>query len=1377
MSHHVRCFAFFCAAVVLTAQSNTGTIQGRVTDPSGAGVPSARLTVTQVGTNRIIKIQTNTEGNYVVPALQPVVYTVSAEADGFSKGEVRDVKVDTAGVSTVDITLKVGAVTETVSVSGEAPLLQTFSGAQQQTVDQRTINEVPLNGRNTLELALTLPGVSGSAGTEFSELTTNEPVPGRELAINGGRVGTTQFQADGANVTSIALGRMSIAFSPDSIQEFSVQQSNYSAQFAQAGGAIIQQTTKSGTNEFHGTGFWFHRQRAFTANPFDTTRTAVTNFDNRPPLRRQQLGAIVTGPVWIPKVYNGRNKTFFMASYEPTRQLASNPGGPSNVRVPTEREISGDFSQSFVYFRNAQGVIRTEPYALLYNQFIRRPDGSLALRPNPAYNPALPASATNFTYQNRNFPLFNPNDPDPARRGRVLVDESGRSLVNPATQRILRELYPAPNITDPSLVAQLLGANYSFFRRTIYNDDRFTVKIDHNITDANRLSVRYTDQPQFGNRQQRDPIQNGLISDANTSRQILANLTSSPRPTMTNEFRANYVYGSFGRNFPEQLLNEDFTSKYLNTGGPGAGAVNLLGYGMARFYDGGNPFGVSGQNSGANFDAIGFNSPQDVGFNKEHTYSVTDDFSWVKGNMTWKFGFAASHLQLNQSNLGVGSLAGGRFFWDRLQTAEQNCNTNPLGGTAPNCAAAVTGGDKFASFLLGVPTGVQVQTENLSVPYYYRWKNIGAYVQNDWRVTPNLTLNLGLRYQYQSPRWEKFNRQGLLNLDRIEPNPFVRDAAGNPLPAPVFEYAGVDGRSRYVSTPVKDVFEPRFGFAWVPGWSWNADRKFVVRGGYGMTHGVLMGNDREPIPNLGSQTATGYRQISYILGANDVNTPNNVATCGLARCGDPSLPMQFGYNNPVLASDPTLFTIPQSGLIRPGDTAGSTQLGNLRQNVLYQSTGVVANKEYRLPTVHNFSLQTEYSLRETTVLRVSYQGSRGRHLFGPSINLNRLDQFTGKFPYPGFSGRLSNAIFVLDPTNTNSWYNAAVVELERRFSKGLQFRFNYTFSKTMDDSSGGIRFPIPNNSFNNSSLDLPILRNQNPYNTSLDRSLSSTHTPHIVNLVALWDLPFGRGQRFFNGGGWKDHFIGGWNINGLSRFRSGFPLSVPLGVSNSFDIGTPGGSLRPDIVPGVSLQNPEWSREVAWRGVPFINPKAFAFPDPGKYGNAPRNLDAQYPWIRTFDFSVFKRISPFENKRRYFELRGEFFNVLNMKNYSPNPNVTNLVSGANQNPLTTGTSPNFTPVPNVQNRFKNLTAPGVWDAIMAKYYGTPVDTAIASLPGPGAGGSGCPANSTELSAANQTASLSPACVARSLNLGGNLGALGANSIAPRTVQLALKFYF
>lgn len=1370
----VALLAAFMLSTSLTAQSNFGGLRGTVTDPSGAVVPDATVTITDAGTSARIVLKTTAEGIYAAPALRPVFYNITVEAKGFQKLTISDVKVDTAKLQTLDAVLKPGEVTTTVEVTGEAPLLQTYTGAHTNTVDQKTINEVPLNGRNTLELALMLPGASGGAGTEFSELTTNDPMPGRELSINGGRAGSTQFLADGANVTSLALSRMSISFTPDTIQEFSVQQANYSAQFAQAG-AIIQQTTKSGTNQLRGSAYWFHRQKAFTATPFAAQRSPVTNYDARPPLRRQQLGATIGGPVVIPKIYDGRNRTFFFASYEPTRQLSSNPSGPTYSRVPTPDEIKGDFSKTLVYFRNTAGVVTTQQIAPLYRQFNRMADGTLTYIPNPNFNPALAPSVTNARFMYRGFEMFNPNDPDPARRGRVLVDATGRSYVNPISARIAEELYPTPNITNPNQIADLLGANYVYFRRTEYKDDRYTARIDHRINEAHQVYGRYTYQPQFGDRMFRDPVQSGLISDANKSRQILGAWTWTPRPTMVNEFRANYVYGDFGRNFPSELLGKDYTSEYLDIGGPGKGAVNLLGYGMARFYDGGALRGVSGSTSGAAMDSAGFSQPQDVGKNREHSYSVTNDFSWYRGSWTLKMGFSAAYLELNQANLGVGSLAGGRFSWDPNITADRNCSTTPIGGTYPDCSGQILTGDKFAAFMLGVPQWAQVQTENLSIPYYYRWKNMGGYFQGDWKAMRSLTLNLGVRYQYQSPRWEHFNRQGSLNMNRIEGNPFVLDSAGNPRPAPVFEYAGFNGRSRYLVPPQKDVFEPRFGFAWTPEFDWNSSRKFVIRGGYGITHGVLMGNDREPIPNIGSQTFSSFRSISYILGANDWQPPSNSATCGLARCPEINVPMQFGYNNMVLASDPLMFNLPSSGVIRPSDAAATTAARPVaRQDVRYQATGVVADQMSRIPTIQNYSLLLQYEALPSTVLTAGYQGSRGTGLFGAPYNINRVSPFTGAIPYPGFSGRVSNSIFVIDPTNAASTYHAMIVELERRYYEGLQFRFNYTWSKAIDDNSGGIKFPIPNNSFSNASADVPLTRLQNPYDSRSERAPAATDTPHAFNLMAFYEVPVGKGRRFLNNTGWADHAIGGWQLGGLSRIRSGYPISVTLGVANALDTGLPGGAIRPDLIPGVPLINPNWTPETA-QFTPYVNPRAFSWPEPGRYGNAARNYSSfRLPWVQSFDLSAHKRITPWKESRRYFEFRVEIFNVLNHKTFHPNFN-TNLFSGGAQNPLLAGQSPNFTPVAGVENRNRNLTAPGVWDAIIAKSTGVAVDAAIANLPGPGAGGLGCPSNAAELS--QQVRALSPACVARATTLNTSFYRLNQNTIQSRIVQFALKFYF
>ncbi len=1362
-------------APALFAQSNFGGISGRVTDVSGGAVAGAKVVVRNLGTGASQTLSSNSEGQFVVNGLPPVLYEISVESPGFQRTTVQDLKVDTARISSLDIVLRPGSVSEQVTVTGEAPVMQTVSGAVTNTIDEKTIVEMPLNGRNTIQLALVLPGVAGSAGTEISEFTTNEALPGRELTINGGRIGSSQFYADGTNVTSVALSRSSVSFSPDTIQEFTILQSNYSAKYAQAGGAIIQQTTKSGTNELRGTAYWFHRQKAFTANPFAAQRSAVTNFDNRPPLRRQQLGVVVGGPVVIPKVYQGQNKTFWLFSYEPTRQVTSDPGGPRFVRVPTDLEINGDFSRSLVYTRvPGQGVV-TQPWATLYNQYDRRGDGSLVQRPNPAFNPALPASANNPAYAfNFLATPFNPNDPDPLRRGRVLVDANGRSLVNPLAQRMLRELYPRPNISDPAIIADLLGANYAYFRRTNYEDDRFTVRLDHRFNDRNLVYGRWTEQPQFGDRFFRDPVSSGLVSDQNRSRQIMANWTSNFSPAMINELRLSYIGARFARSFPDELQNRDLTSEYLKLGGAGDGSPNILGFGGARFFPGATPTGANGVSSGAAFDIVGFNQPQDVGRNTEHTYSIVNDFSWTRGAHTIQAGIAASHLQLNQSALGQGSLAGGRFNFSRNQTAERICSATPLAGNlaVPGCPGQVLGGDPFASFLLGVPDGLQVQTENLSNPYYYRWFNFGWYVQDDWRIRPNLTLNIGLRHQYQSPRWEKNNLQGQMNLDRLEPNPFSTPVAG--LPSPVFEFAGVDGRSRYLVSPQRADFEPRLGLAWVPGFAWNSSQRLVVRAGYGLTHGILMGNDREPVPNIGSQTFGGYRAYSVSLGNNDVQPPTNFVTCGLAIC-DPSLPMQFGYNNPVLAGDPSLFIVPSNGLIRPGDLGQPNQLGQRRQDVRYNAVGFVGDRNFRTPMVQNYSLQIQTRLMTNTFWTIGYQGSRGTRLQGMTYNINRPDPFTGEVPIRGYNSRFAGTgIFVLNPSNSASTYHALVTEVERRFYQGLQFRFNYTWSRFIDDSSGGINFPIPNNSFNNATGDVPLTRNQNPFNSRAERAPSATDIPHIFNVVTFWEIPAGRGKRWLNRNNVFAWVLGDWQVSALGKARAGYPVSVGLGQNNALDLGIPGGSQRPDLIPGVPLKNPQWTPENAWF-TSYVNPAAFAYPEPGQYGNFARNSSAlRLPWVRTFDLSLLKRIKPFRNERRFFEFRAEVFNFFNHKAVDRGTGTNiNLFSAGAQNALLQGGT--FAPIPGVQNRYSALRQPGVWDAIIARQQGVPTDVAIAALPGPGPSGVGCPANAAQLN--SPTATLSPACAARVLTVPGSFYVLNQNIVAPRTIQFALKLYF
>lgn len=1298
-----------CSALPTFGQSNFGSIRGAVKDADGLVLPGVTITVTDEGTAQSTVVITDDTGAFVAPALRPVYYTVKAELPGFKAAAVSRVKVDTARDTRVDLVLAPGGVEESVDVVAAAPTLRTESGAVTLTVDQRTIQTLPLNGRNTLELTLTLPGTTGNAGSELSELGTNLPLPGRELIVNGGRPGSTQFFADGANTTSVGLARTSVSFSPDAIEEFSVQQSNYSAQYAQAGGGIVNQTTKSGTNTLRGSAYWFFRDKALTATPFNAQRVPQLNFDARPPLERHQAGVTLGGPV-------RRNRTFFFASYEPSRETRSNPSGASFARVPTDEEMAGDFRNSVVYLQNGSTV----PYPQMYAQFERLADGTLAYRANPAFNPSQPESAANPRFQYDNFPMFDGN-------GRVLA-LNGVSWVNPASQRILRELMPRPNI-ERITSGPNADANFLYFRRTENRDDRYSMRVDHRLASGQNVYGRFTYTPSDGDRYMIDPIRQGLVSDTTRASQSLLAWNATLGSRVVNELRLSYVYGNFSRDFPSALLDRDFTTPLLDLGGPGLGTPNYLGYGLADFRDLQRPNG----GNGAQFPSMGLNGPQNVGKERNHIYSLIDDFTYVRGRHTFKTGVAAYVRLFNVAANGYGYQAGGRWNFSPNQTRNAYCSANPVGGTIPNCAQNNATGDAFASFLLGVPNTLFAY-ENIAQPYYYRWRDIGAYVQDDWKIRENLTLNLGVRYQYQSPRWEKFDRQGALNLDRLEANPFSSARAGVPAnqPAPVFEFSGVDGRSRYLVEPQYLDVEPRFGFSWLPSARW------VVSGGYGLAHVPLYGNNKAPFPNLGTR-ADDFRRFNVLYGTSARFDPSNVFFNGAAR-PEANIPLQFGYNNIVYRPDPGLFDIPAEGVLRPGDVNAAG-----RQDARYSQTGYARNDEFTTPYVQSYSLQLQRDLGAQTTLTVGYQGSRGTNLSIGTININQIDPFQSNplqaQPYPGFNGPGDGRIAVLDVTRGTSQYNALIASLDRRFSQGLSFRFNYTFSRSEDDTSGGIDYDLANLSGQDQGSIL-IQRIQNPADLDSEWAVSSFDTPHVLNFSGLWELPFGSGRRFLDRGGWVNLLAGGWQVSALGRLYSGYPVTVALGNANQVRDGGIGAAIRPNLVPGVPIVNPDWRRENA-ATTPYVNLRAFSIPDPGTYGNAPRNFsDARLPWVKVFDLSVSKTV-PFLGRGRTLQFRADVFNLFNMKALTTNFN-TSLFSGLAQN------------LPGQANRYANLS-PEVWDAILRND--------PTGLPGETTAPAGQP--------------LSPRGVYQDLvgRVNGGFYRLNQNSILSRTIQLAVRVQF
>jgi hypothetical protein len=1170
------------------AQSNKGGLNGTVFDESGGVVAGASVVITNLGTNESLQLKTSDAGSFSAPVLDPVEYSVTVAHPGFRDTVLPRVKVDTATVSTLKITLKLGEVTAEVSVAAEAPpLITRGSGTPGQTITERQIVEMPLNNRSVLDLALTVGNVTGATGTEDPEMGSEIPTPGFNLFVNGGRAGSTAILADGARNTGVGLGRAVVTFSPDTVREFTVQTSNFSAEFGQTGGGVINMSTKSGSNRYEGLGYWYHRNPALNAAPF-TTATV-----NRPQANRKQhqLGITVGGPVEIPKLfggYDGRNRTFFFAAFEPRYYYDSTP---LNTLVPTEAMRRGDFTDLVT----VNGGLTTRDVAqrlglqwqpvTIYNQF--------ELVGNQLRRRTLAAGES--------FPEF-PNNTIPA------------AMLDPLAQDLLKYLpLPGEYFLDGGQLRNYADAN---FIRNL--EKRLTTKLDHNLTVNNRLSGRYTQVPIRGDRGRsgfkvgRDEVNTGG-TDYSWSRQMLLTDTHVFSASMLNELRLNYTYGRFTRNFPPGF--DAMSGRNLSTE---LGLPSLTPGGLPDFSTGGGTIGWS-------------QSQQNE--NAEHTYGIADTLSWVRGRQTWKFG--ADLLQQRLKTIPMFGASGGRYEFARNNTLTNN-----------NGATNGTGGFGFAQYLLGVYN--QATLRDTLIPYYYQWNSAAGFVQNDWQIRSNLTLNLGVRYTLQLPRTEKYDRQGAFRPDLAREYPLPQPVT---LPTgqvittalvPPFAYSGRGGRSRYISPIDWNGWEPRFGFAWVPAFDWNSSGRFVVRGGYGLAHAPLTGLGRNPSPDFASGTTT--------YGFN-------------TRVTDPAYVARICCNKPLWVPK-----TPDQALNIPDD--GLLYLAGINVAASAISDNV------RVPATHSWSATLGYELPWQTSVELTYNGSRGTHLFLPPTNINAVpfdlteaylaggvnpldnvpDPLGRRDPngnvinfsqgylgtkYLGFEG-----LSVMLDSRASSQYHGGTISVRRRHHAGLSYTLNYTYGKSMDNASdsGGVRFtdfnPVRTNG--HIAFGAPL---------SADWSVSTFDVKHAFAGSFLYDLPFGRGRAFLSNANWLvNGLAGGWSMSGVVRSQGGVPLVVVLRDDNRLGVEGNPRAIRPNLVPGVPIYNPLWSRDcpVGQLCEPYFNPAAFMRPAKGTLGDAPRTLDnARWPRQSFFDLSVQKNFTMGRKGLRRLQLRVDAINVFN----------------------------------------------------------------------------------------------------------------------------------
>lgn len=1240
----VVCGALLLFVCFAAAQTNRGGISGTVFDGQHSAIAGATVVVKNLGTNQTFQTTTSKTGGYTVSSLDPVLYSVTVSAPGFKTTTLGQVKVNTAIVTTANMTLQPGAVNTEVTVDATPDVaIDTSSGTLASTVSERQLTDVPLVNRSVLDLAMTQPNVMGDAGSEDAGLSANTTVPGYNLSINGSRPGTTQFIADGANNTGVSLARTMVSFSPEEVQEFTVQTSAYSAEYGNTGGGVVIATTKSGTNQLHGSALWYNRNPYFAAPNYvgiapGSTQTAATP---PPTLKYNQFAFTAGGPVYIPKVYNGKNKTFWFFAFEPRYRRDHLDQW---TVLPSDAMRKGDFSNTVLAYQEAgqaSGPLVRVPLSVAkqFNMVVAS-DSNIY-----QHYSAVNVNGTNqLQLLTAPYAAF-PNNVIP------------QDYLNASAQKAMQYIHAYGG--DSSWFLDPFGRVQNLYDpRTLRQDDsRYTVRVDHNFSDRNLLNGRYTATPLVKTQFTPDsPTTDRAVY--NWAKQATLAYTHMFSSHLFNDLRLNYTRGRFSTTTAPQW--DLLTGENLNTQ---LGLPSLMHGGVPTL-----PF-IGGEAS---------TDTEDI----EERYTIDDTINLATGNMTWKIGGEVSHALQNVTPL-YGAIGG--FY--NFATAQTNANGSSSG----------SGGDSFASFIIGTPEYARLRPT--IIKYYYRWNSFAGFVQNDWKVRPNLTLNLGLRYQLDFPRTEKYNHQGsyIVTQDQAFTVPnggvYLRNpnkATNDPglfyplatITVPTYQFAGKGGRSQYLYPVDYKDLEPRLGFAWAPGLLTR--EHLVLRGGYGISHMPPNGQSRVPNPDY-----SGYNQYT---------------TGGLSQYA-----LQLGVNNPELpplTPDQYIFNqIPDNGSINYS--------GPQTPNSLYMAGYVIA-PNMKTPYSQNWNLALDWAATNRLSVEFAYVGNRGTHLFSSSelvnprstdlvnwLDANGIDpnsstalrivdplnrQASGSSsgctltyvpnpvnpsmaPYTTYSGSGCNFIqpgtlaskyvgFNAGPyqqfdTSNNSIRHAAYVNVVYKSRHGLMLTSNYTFGKSIDDGIGpNDKFVLTTGqNFGEAALGAP---------RSNDRSVSMFDQRHVWNTTFIYDLPFGRGRALLSGAsGPVDAVVGGWTISGIQRIESGYPAWVTLTDNNQMGDPAFTHTIRPDIVPGVPLKNPLYDPHCPTASAcqPYLNPAAFERPALGTFGNAPRTLDSvRGPWLRFFDGSVQKSFHVTERVR--LQLRADLLNAFNHPNFLVGPNNT-----------------------------------------------------------------------------------------------------------------------
>jgi hypothetical protein len=1092
----------------LAAQDFRSTLQGTIADPTAASVAGASVSLRNVDTGQDRSATTNDDGFYIFQFLPPGNYDLTVKAPGFRTAVEKGITLALTQTLRKDVALQLGDTADTVNVVAGVAVLETESTSLGTAIRTEIRDNLPLKGRSSLFMFTLTPGVVNNRYGE--DTRPNDTITNIFFSANGAPVAATDVFVDGAsNTVNVNRGVNISQWVPsvDSIAEFKLEMGSLSAEYGRSGGSVTNMVIKSGTNSLRGTAYHFFRNSALDANLF----FARGQGRKLAAFGANTYGFTLGGPVLIPGIYNGKNRTFWFTNFEGARE----GNGQDNIlTVPTARMRTGDFSEV------AQAIY--DPYSVAAGGTTRMPFAGNVI---------------------------------PANRQ------------DPVSQKIMG-FWPMPNRPSPN-ATQPWVTNYGFSGKWPRNYDMFVAKFDHRFSDSWNTFFRLNKG-------------NGLLVFPNDFNGVATqgrNVVNRP---------------NIGASWGNTVLLNSRTTFDLRLGYARGKEDNVPwsnGFDLSTLGFGSQFIGLTQRQAFPTIGVTGFtglaNSPliADVG----HTYVMQSNVSQQRGRHTLKTG---ADIRLLYGNFFRNTNPSGTFSFSNAWSNGPNALT-PAGNT----------GFPMASFLMGLGNGSLDNNTGVSIINKY----YGFFLQDDFRVSSRLTLNMGLRYEFETPRTERYDRATRgFDVNATSPlRPFGQTYRGG------LVYAGVNGVDRGIYNPDRNNFAPRFGFAY------TLTPKTVLRGGYAIHY----------IPVVGSVDPVGYSTTTAMVTSIDGFTP------------------QDRLSNPFPA-----------GLAQR--TGNSLGLGTLiGQNVSFVNPGDVS------PLLHTWNFNIQREVFSKSLLQIGYVGSRGINITsdpqtGISENINqvpaealslgrsllesvpnpffgivRVGQLAGATvqrqqllrPFPQFLNVTRNL-----PTFGNTVYHSLQTKFEQRLWHGLTTIVSHTWSKNMGD----------------------IGPYQNNYNRRVERAVTSFDVPQRLTITASWDVPVGRGRKFLGTSSRAvDLLMGQWNLATFSTFQSGFPLSFGVNQNTLFLTGA--GGQRPNVPgdPQAGISGTVNSRLGA-----YFNTAAFAQPGDFTFGNVgPRVSWLRNPGMNNYNLTLTKQFAITERVKA--NLRASSFNLMNHPVFA-GPNTT-----------------------------------------------------------------------------------------------------------------------